>query len=123
MVKITFTPYQELVVHEIVEEENSAFFEDVVRQTLATSPQVEPSINWIDGIAFIIQAFAPTEAVVKENLNGRIHFAVVIFTRVPYQSQIQTKIGSQTFNVRLRKADVNPTLVDLAAFLKKFNRN
>lgn len=122
MVKITFAPYQELIVHEIVEEDNATFFEDVVRQTLASSPQVEPSINWIDGIAFIIQAFTPTEDVVKENLNGRIHFAVVIFTRVPFQSQIQTRVGNQTFNVRLRKADVNPTLADLVTYLKKFKR-
>ncbi|HXY56057.1 MAG TPA: hypothetical protein VEH01_00450 [Nitrososphaerales archaeon] len=119
--KITFTPYQELVIHEIIEQTNSnTFFEDIVRLALGSAHQVEPSINWVDGIAFFIAPMQPTEEVVKENLAGKIHYASVLFTRAEYRPQIAVKIGSQDFTVRLRKAGDNPTLVELAAFLKDF---
>lgn len=122
--KITYTPYQELVVHEIVEQPTpSAFFEDIVRLALSGAHQVQPSINWVDGIAFFIAPMQPTEEVVRENLAGRVHYGSVLFTRTDYQPQVAVKIGSQDFTVRLRKAGDNPTLVELAAFLKNFKRS
>jgi hypothetical protein len=121
--KITYTPYQELIVHEIIEQTNpGVFFEDIVRLALSGSHQVQPSINWIDGIAFFIAPMQPTEEVVRENLAGRIHYSSVLFTRTDYQPQVAVKIGSQDFTVRLRKAGDNPTLVELAGFLKDFKR-
>lgn len=118
MVKITYSPYEEIVIHEILEQDNAMFFEDVVRQALASASHAEPSVNWIDGIAFIIHQFAPTEDLVKEHLSGRIHYSSVIFSRLDFQAQMQVKIGGQTFSVRLRKADTNPTLVELVRYLR-----
>lgn len=122
--KITYTPYQELVVHEIIEQTNSGvFFEDIVRLALSGPHQVEPSINWIDGIAFFIAPMQPTEEVVRENLAGRVHYGSVLFTRTDYRPQITVKIGNQEFTIRLRRASDNPTLVELARFLKDFKRS
>ncbi len=119
--RITYTPYQELIVHEIIEQSSpSVFFEDIVRLALSGAHQVQPSINWIDGIAFFIAPMQPTEEVVRENLAGKVHYASVLFTRTEYQQQMAVKIGNQDFTVRLRKAEDNPTLVELAAFLKDF---
>jgi hypothetical protein len=119
--KITYAPYQELVVHEIIEQANpGAFFEDIVRLALSNPVQVQPSINWIDGIAFFVAPMQPTEEVVRENLAGRVHYGSVLFTRTDFRPQVAVKIGNQDFTVRLRKANDNPTLVDLAAFLKDF---
>ena len=121
--KITYTPYHELIIHEIIEQTNSSiFFEDIVRLALSSAHQVQPSINWIDGIAFFIAPMQPTEEVVRENLAGKIHYSSVLFTRTDYQPQVAVKIGSQDFTVRLRKAGDNPTLVELAGFLKDFKR-
>jgi hypothetical protein len=119
--KITYTPYQELVVHEIIEQTNAGiFFEDIVRLALSGPHQVEPSINWIDGIAFFIAPMQPTEEVVREKLAGRVHYGSVLFTRTDYKPQITVKLGNQEFTVRLRRASDNPTLVELAKFLKDF---
>jgi hypothetical protein len=119
--KIIYTPYQELVIHEIIEQTNSnTFFEDIVRLALSGPVQVQPSINWIDGVAFFIAPMQPTPEVVKENLAGRVHYGSVLFTRTEYKPQITVKIGNQDFTVRLRKAEDNPTLVGLAAYLKNF---
>ena len=120
--KISYTPYQELVIHEIIEQRiPSVFFEDIVRLALNSPHQAEPSINWIDGIAFFIAPMQPTDEVVRENLQGRIHYASVLFTRTEYRPQVPVKIGNQDYTVRLRKADDNPTLVELASFLRNFN--
>ena len=122
--KIIYTPYQELIIHEIIEQANpGAFFEDIVRLALSAPHQVQPSINWIDGIAFFIAPMQPTEEVVRENLAGKVHYGSVLFTRTDYQPQVAVKIGSQDFTVRLRKAGDNPTLVELVTFLKDFKRS
>lgn len=119
MVKITYTPYSEVVIHEVVEQTTpSVFFEDIVRLALANPAHAEPSINWIDGVAFFVAPMQPTDEVVRENLAGRIHYGSVLFTRTEYRPQVAVKIGNQDFTVRLRKASDNPTLVDLAKFLK-----
>ena len=121
--KITYTPYQELIIHEIIEQTSSSvFFEDIVRLALSNTTQVEPSINWVDGIAFFVAPLQPTPEVVKENLAGRVHYGSVLFTKIQYTSQIRVKIGNQEYTVRLRKADDNPTLVALSAFLKDFKQ-
>ncbi len=120
MVKVTFTPSSELVVHEIVEQDGQVFFEDMVRQALSNPAHVEPTINWADGVAFVVAPMPPTEDVIKETIGGRLHYASVMFTRVPYQSQVPVKIGNQNYSARLRKAENNPTLAALASFLKEF---
>ena len=120
MVKVVFQPNTELVVHEVIEEESSKFFEEIIRQMLGSPVHVQPTVNWIDGIAFVISPMPATDEIVKDNLAGRVHFSAVMFTRTPYQAQFSSKIGGQEFSVRLRKAENSPTMVDLAAFLKGF---
>jgi hypothetical protein len=121
--KITYAPYRELVVHEIIEQANpESFFEDIVRLALSSPVQVQPSINWIDGIAFFVAPMQPADEVVRENLAGRVHYGSVLFTRTDFKPQVAVRIGNQDFTVRLRKANDNPTLVDLAAFLKDFKQ-
>jgi hypothetical protein len=99
------------------------FFEDIVRLALSNPTQVEPSINWVNGIAFFVAPLQPTPEVVKENLAGRVHYGSVLFTETEFKPQIAVRIGSQDYTVRLRKADDNPTLVALAAFLKDFKQH
>jgi hypothetical protein len=98
------------------------FFEDIVRLALSNPTQVEPSINWVDGIAFFVAPLQPTPEVVKENLAGKVHYGSVLFTKTEFKPKIALRIGSQEYTVRLRKADDNPTLVALAAFLKDFKQ-
>ena len=120
MVKVTYSPNRELVIHEVIEQDSRIFFEDIVRQALATPVHAEPTINWAEGVAFVVSPMPPTEDIVKENLDGRIHCAAVLFTRTPYQSQVPVRIGSQDYSARLRKAENNRTMMALAKFLKDF---
>ena len=118
MVEVEFVPYQKIVIHEVIEQDNRTFFEDVVRHALAQTVQAEPTVNWVDGFALLIVPFAPTEDIVRENLNGRVHYSTVVFTKMDYKPQVSVVLGSQTYNARLRNADNNSNFVDLAKFLK-----
>ena len=123
MVKVVYTPNTEIAVHEVIEEESSSFFEEIVRQMLASPVHVQPTVNWIDGIAFVVSPMPATEDIVRDNLAGKVHFAAVMFTRTGYLPQVSVKLASQEFSVRLRKAESNLTLVELARFLMEFKRN
>ncbi|MBI3859581.1 MAG: hypothetical protein HY296_05005 [Thaumarchaeota archaeon] len=123
MVKVSYTPNTDVAVHEVIEEDSSSFFEEIVRQMLASPVHIQPTVNWIDGIAFVVSPMPATEDVIRENLAGRIHFAAVMFARAPYQAQANVKVNNQEFSVRLRKAENNPTLVELVRFLQAFKRS
>ncbi|MDA4125415.1 MAG: hypothetical protein OK438_08240 [Thaumarchaeota archaeon] len=120
MVKVTYAPYAELVVHEVIQQDGLTLFEDMVRQALASQAHAEPTVNWAEGVAFVFSPMPPTEDIVKEGLAGKLHYASVMFTKVPYQSRISVKIGNQDYGVRLRRAENNHTLLGLARFLKDF---
>jgi hypothetical protein len=118
VVDVEFVPYQKIVIHEIIEQDNKTFFEDIVRHALAQSVQAEPSVNWVDGYALLIVPFAPTEDIVRENLGGKIHYSTVVFTKIDFRPQVSVALGHQTYSARLRKADNNRNFVDLVKFLK-----
>ena len=81
---------------------------------------VEPSINWVDGFALLTTQFPRTSETIADNLAGRIHYQTVVFTRIPFHGKVNMKIRDQDFSVRLKKADNDPILADLAVFLKEF---
>ena len=87
---------------------------------LSQPQQIEPTINWSDGIAFMVGVMPPNDEVIKENLAGKIHYGSVRFTRTDFNPQVTVRIGPQEYRVRLRKADDNPTFVELAKFLNNF---
>jgi hypothetical protein len=120
MVKVTYSPYREIVIHEIIEQESQVLFEDMVRQALSSPVHAEPTVNWADGVAFVVAPLPPTEDIVKESLEGRLHYASVMYTKIQFQSQIPVKIGTQNYSARLRRADNNPHLAAVAKFLKDF---
>ena len=118
--KISYEPVEEIVLHQILEYDNKMFFEEVMRQNLSQQITVIPTVNWIDGIAFSIWRFSDTDDVVKEALEGKVHYFAVSFTRLSFQTHFSVNIANQDIKVPLRKADNNPNFVSLVAFLKDF---
>lgn len=106
-------------IHEILELDNQTFFEDIVRLTLAQGIQVQPSVNWVDEIAFVSIPLADTQEVVREKLRGILHFASVMFTRISFRDTFTIRIGNNDLSVRLRKT-TNPLLLQLASYLRDF---
>lgn len=124
MAKITYMAWQEVVIHEIIEEDNERFFRDIsegaVRAHNPQMPFISPSVNWANGIAFVIQPFPDTDDVIKDKLKGIVHFAVIAFTRLNYQPTYPILVGSEKINVRLERKVANPIFLDLADYLRNF---
>lgn len=125
LVKITLLPWQEAIIHNVEEYENTEFFRRVVTQALGQfNPQmmslVPPEVNWIDGIAFIAGEFPPTEDVVQEKLAGKIHISTALFTRMQYKESFTVTLGNQSVPVKLNRQNVNSLYLDLVEFLKGF---
>ncbi len=118
MVEIEYLPYQKIIIHEIRKLDVQDFLVWVATQVEAQKQGATPSINWVDGIAFLTGEFMSTPELVSENLKGRIHYAVVFFTETSYQPEKRVSVNGRDSVVRFNKGDTNPNFVELAKFLK-----
>ena len=121
MPKITFEPVEEIVLHQVIEYDNKTFFEDVMRQNLSAGQMsMIPTVNWIDGVAFSVWRFPDTDDVIREALEGKLHYFAVSFTRLPFATHFTVSVANQDVRVPLRKVDNNPNFVALVTYLKDF---
>jgi hypothetical protein len=116
MVKITHQPWEEIVIHEVVEYPLAALLE---MQSFGVPPgSIGRSLMWTNGIAFAYAVMSVNDNLVAEQLKGRMHWASVIFATMPaYESAVLL----QGMNVRIPVVDVsgNPTLYAVARWLRE----
>ncbi len=120
MVKIVHRPWEQIIIHEIIEETPQGLYSMLVQQMLASGAAgMTPSVHWVDGIAFVFASFPDTPEVVKDKMNGIIHYAAVNFARVPsYQHTVPVTVNNNTYQVRLNKVENNANFTELAKLLK-----
>ncbi len=115
MVKITYQPWEEIVIHETVEYPLAALLE---MQSFGAPPgSMGRSLMWANGIAFAYAAMPVSDDVAAEQLKGRMHWASVVFATMPaYESVILLEETS----IRVPVVDVsgNPTLYAVARWLR-----
>jgi hypothetical protein len=113
LVEIEYTPWVKIVIHEVTEYPHDQFFEDIMRLFLTKNDQVEPVINWIDGIAYLIYSMPETEDVISDKMRGIIHFSSVSFTKIDYNAHYPIDITGHQYTVAMRKAENNEILSEL----------
>ena len=91
MVRFNYQPWEEVVIHEAVEYPLEYFF------TQATLGIPEGGVGrpliWSNGLIYRINAIQPTEDVIKEQLQGIIHWSALHFGQMPeYQNEV-TRAG------------------------------
>jgi hypothetical protein len=119
LVQIEFSPWVKIIVHEVTEYPNDRLFEDILRLSLSQNIHIEPVVNWIDGIAYLIYPMPETEDVVSDKLKGIIHFSSVSFTKINYSAHYPLAIGGQEYTVSMRRADNNEILSELVKWLRE----
>ena len=120
MTRIVYKPYDEIIIHEIREMEIKDMMETLISQLLAQGQAgVTPVANWVDGIAFYIGNFMETPDLVKEKLEGRIHWAAVYYTKTSYQPEKKVSVGGREYIVRFAKGETNTDFVGLVQFLNE----
>ena len=84
MVKVSFEPVKELVIHEVLEVD----YEDLMRERI--TPTGSAPLYWCNGVLFTFASMPFTDNVIKDYLEGRIHWAEVHYTRMKQYSPVLT---------------------------------
>ncbi len=71
---------------------------------------------WANGVAFTYAAVPASDAIIADQLKGKMHWASVVFALMP---TYENAVLLQDMNVRIPVADVsgNPTLYAVARWL------
>ncbi len=98
MVKITYAPVEELVVHEVVQIGR----DDLLRERITM--QGNMPLYWCDGILFSFSSLPMTDEIVKDYLKGRIHWLEVHYSKMDKYTEILSlddEAYKSTMNVRI----------------------
>ena len=115
MVKVTFKPWEEVVIHESVEYN----IDDLVKlNSIGVQPGgLAQPLRWAKGVAFAFGGMTKTDEVVREQLQGRVHWNIVSWALMPeYKNVILIK----DINAKMPIINVsgNAILGDVAEALK-----
>lgn len=114
--KVTFKPWEVVVIHESIQHT----LENLVTiQSLGVpSGQLGRRLLWTEGVAFSHIGMPATEDIIKENLEGRVHWSSIEWALMPEFKPFieikQTKVRIPILNV-----SANEVLSVVAKWLKK----
>ena len=116
MVEVVYQPWKKIVIHEIVD----YALDDLVRlQSLGVEPGgLGDPLLWAEGIVFSSSTMLETKDVVKEKLEGIIHWSSVEWARMPEFKEV---IVIKETNVKVLIIDVSahPIYKTVSKWLKK----
>jgi len=115
-VKVTFKPWDEVVIHEVIHYS----LEDLLKiSSLGVQPGgLAAPLQWAEGVVFRGAGMPPTEDVIRENLQGKVHWSSVVWAIMPeYKNVILIK----DINAKIPIINVSATSVlsDVAKALKR----
>lgn len=115
MVKISFAQLKELVVHECVYVEN----DDLLRERI--TPAGNMPLYWCGGILFSFSSMPWTRDIVKEYLEGKIHWVEVHYTKMDkYKPIVQLFDDNYKAEMKIRVIDTSKSTLhnDFVKWLK-----
>jgi hypothetical protein len=116
MVQVVYAPWKEIVIHEAMKH----LLQDLVNlQTLGVQPGgLGNPLLWAEGVAFVHQGMPPTDDIIKEQMQGRVHWSNVRFAVMPeYQDAIVIK--ETNMKIPVINVENNPILRAGATWLKE----
>lgn len=116
MVEIIYEPWKTIVIHEIVQYDLQMLIN--LHSLGVQSGQLGRPINWANGVAFEHNAMPPTDEVIKEQIQGKIHWSHLSFAFMPkYQQLITVPEG----NIRIPVLDLSDHEIfkDMAEWIRK----
>lgn len=116
MVEIIYEPWKTIVIHEIVQYDLQA---SIQLQSLGVqSGQTGRPVYWVNGVAFVHRPMPSTEEVIKENMQGKIHWSSLIFAFMPKYQQLFT-IPDGNIKIPILNLSDNGIFKDVADWIKK----
>ncbi len=111
MVKITYSPIEELIIHDVIEVEK----EDLLRERV--TPAGTMPLYWCDGYLFSFSSLPFSEEVIKDYILGKVHWLEVHFTKMKEYTSVLALNEDEykaTMNVRVidtSKSDLHKKVV------------
>ena len=116
MVRVTFRPSEELIIHESI-------LHPLADLTKLCSVGVQPGglagpLSWAEGVVFRFSRMAPTDEIFRELLQGKVHWNVVEWALMPQYKQV---ILLEEINAKIPVINVSTTaiLCEVAKALKE----
>jgi hypothetical protein len=120
LVKITYAPWEEIVIHEKIEYSLEEFIN--MRGVGVTTGGLGKPLLWAEGVVFDRGVMPPSPDMIKENLKGSIHFSGIEWAIMPeFRSFVEikeTKVKIPIINV-----SSNAILSEVAKWLKQFAKS
>jgi len=115
MVDIEYSPISKIIVHEIIRSEYQNFLNMFAIPQPPDGPQ--PNARWIDGILFLFKGFPPSPEVLRDKIQGVLHWEIVNFTEM---EQYTPTITNPENNVIMKVLDntSNTAVSDFIRWLK-----
>lgn len=113
--EVVIEPWKKLIIHEVIEYTFEDFMKILIAQSRVAAAGT-PAINWTNGIIFSFGAFPDTDSVVREKLQGTIHWSTVMFA---VKEKYEPQYHQDTNYVNLINASHNQIFVQLADVLKE----
>jgi len=115
MVEFEYQPWKKIIVHEIIRFPIEFF---VTQHSLGIEPGgIGRPLSWVDGVVFEIGAFRETDDIIKEKLEGKLHYSSIIYGILEkYQSEF--KVAG---NIRVPITDLssNEIFKEMVVWIKK----
>ena len=116
MVTIKHQPINEIIIHELVKVNSIEDFLSIKTNNVPLGNSAPPA-RWADGILYEPQGFPATPEIIKDQMEGKIHFAAIEYTEMP---QFKPYLKNTTNNVLLPIIDMshNAATKQIAIWLK-----
>jgi len=115
MVEFEYQPWKKIIVHEVVKYPKDFF---ISQHSLGAQPGgIGRPLTWADGIVFDRSLFRETDDVIKEKLEGRLHYSSIIYGLLEkYQPEFKVE-----GNIRIPVIDVsnNKVFKEMVAWIKR----
>jgi hypothetical protein len=106
LVKVTFKPWEEVIIHESIHYS----LEDLLKiHSIGVPPGgLADVLRWAEGVVFRFIAMPPTDEIVREQLQGKIHWSAVEWALMPEYKNV---ILIQDINAKIPIINVSATAI------------
>ncbi|MDE1851533.1 MAG: hypothetical protein KGH69_02490 [Candidatus Micrarchaeota archaeon] len=113
MAKITHAPIKELVLHDVIAVDK----QDMLRGRV--TPAGTMPLYWCSGVLFSFSSFPMNDQVIKEHLDGTLHWMEVQFTMEPEYVPI-IQLNEEEYKAQLNVRVIDTSSVELHRELIKW---
>lgn len=113
MIKISYAPAEELIVHEVVQVTQ----DDLMRERV--TPAGTMPLYWCNGILFSFSSLPLSDEVTRDYLKGKIHWLEVHFTKVDSYTPVMT-LNDEEYKGSLKVRVIDTTMSELHRELTKW---